>query len=70
MLIIEYAISDTVIKSKKYYFGYRLIQNGVYTEKDAVALIKQVLEAVNYLHEKRIVHRNLKVIIYFKPFLL
>lgn len=39
----------------------RIVEKGFYTEKDASALIKQVLDAVNYLHLLGIVHRDLKV---------
>lgn len=39
----------------------RIVEKGFYTEKDASALIKQVLDAVNYLHTLGIVHRDLKV---------
>ena len=39
----------------------RIVQKGSYTEKDASHLIKQVLEAVDYLHGKGVVHRDLKV---------
>ncbi|XP_062849347.1 calcium/calmodulin-dependent protein kinase 1Db [Trichomycterus rosablanca] len=38
----------------------RIVEKGFYTEKDASALIKQVLDAVNYLHSLGIVHRDLK----------
>lgn len=33
----------------------------MYSEKDASCVIQQVLEAVSYLHENDIVHRDLKV---------
>lgn len=39
----------------------RIVEKGSYTERDASHLIKQVLEAVDYMHEKGIVHRDLKV---------
>ncbi|KAJ7999471.1 hypothetical protein DPEC_G00194770 [Dallia pectoralis] len=38
----------------------RIINRGVYTEIDASQLVRQVLQAVNYLHENSIVHRDLK----------
>ncbi|KAL2113602.1 hypothetical protein VUR80DRAFT_3290 [Thermomyces stellatus] len=38
----------------------RICEQGKFTERDAVRTIKQVLEAVNYLHKKGIVHRDLK----------
>ena len=55
---------------KKYYIitefceGGELFQqitkHGFYTESDAVKIINQILEAVNYLHELNIVHRDIK----------
>lgn len=39
----------------------RIVAKGSYTEKDASDLIRQVLEAVNYMHEQGVVHRDLKV---------
>jgi len=41
----------------------RIVEKGSYTERDASHLIRQVLEAVDYMHDKGIVHRDLKVII-------
>lgn len=38
----------------------RILDRGVYTEKDASLVIRQVLEAVNYLHQNSVVHRDLK----------
>ena len=40
----------------------RIVEKGSYTEKDAADLIRQVLEAVDYMHEQGVVHRDLKVI--------
>lgn len=39
----------------------RIVEKGSYTEKDASHLIRQVLEAVDFMHEKGVVHRDLKV---------
>nr|XP_046234741.1 calcium/calmodulin-dependent protein kinase type 1D [Scatophagus argus] len=47
----------------------RIVEKGFYTEKDASKLIRQVLDAVNYLHKMGIVHRDLKPenLLYFNP---
>lgn len=44
----------------------RIVEKGSYTEKDASYLIRQVLEAVDFMHEKGVVHRDLKVSSFFK----
>lgn len=38
-----------------------ILDQGYYSEKDTSNVIRQVLEAVAYLHSLNIVHRNLKV---------
>lgn len=38
----------------------RIVEKGSYTEKDAAGLIRQVLAAVDYMHDQGVVHRDLK----------
>ncbi|KAI2613979.1 calcium/calmodulin-dependent protein kinase 1 [Hypoxylon fragiforme] len=38
----------------------RICEQGKFTEKDASQTIKQVLDAVNFLHHRNVVHRDLK----------
>ncbi|OJD32878.1 calcium calmodulin-dependent protein kinase [Diplodia corticola] len=38
----------------------RICEKGRFTEKDAAETIRQVLTAVNYLHQNNVVHRDLK----------
>lgn len=37
----------------------RICEKGKFTEKDAAETIRQVLEAVNYLHHNNVVHRGM-----------
>ncbi|XP_066566066.1 caM kinase-like vesicle-associated, like [Amia ocellicauda] len=62
---------DTFETRKEYYIIQELatggdvfdwiLDQGNYTERDAANVIRQVLEAVAYLHSLNIVHRNLKL---------
>ena len=47
----------------------RIIQQGRFTEHDASLVIVEILEAIQYLHDKHIVHRDLKPenILYLSP---
>lgn len=38
-----------------------ILDQGYYSERDTSNVVRQVLEAVAYLHSLHIVHRNLKV---------
>ena len=39
----------------------RICEKGKFTEKDAAETIRQVLDAVNYLHHNNVVHRGMDV---------
>ncbi|XP_053145558.1 calcium/calmodulin-dependent protein kinase type IV-like [Hemicordylus capensis] len=38
----------------------RIVERGFYSERDAAHVVKQILEAVSYLHANGVVHRDLK----------
>ncbi|KAH8300281.1 hypothetical protein KR044_012458, partial [Drosophila immigrans] len=38
----------------------RIVEKGFYSERDAAQLLKQIFEAVDYLHQHGVVHRDLK----------
>ena len=38
----------------------RILKKGKFTEEDAVAILVQILSAVQYIHSKNIIHRDLK----------
>lgn len=44
-----------------------ILDQGYYSERDTSNVMRQVLEAVAYLHSLNIVHRNLKVIALLTP---
>jgi len=39
----------------------RIVEQGKFSEKDARSVIRQVLKGVEYLHMRKVVHRDLKV---------
>jgi len=51
-LVLEYVTSGELFD--------HIINKGTYSEKDAANIIKQILEAVNFMHKNGIAHRDLK----------
>lgn len=39
----------------------RIVEQGHFTETDAAHVVRKIVEAVHYLHERGIAHRDLKV---------
>jgi len=39
----------------------RLFKRGIFSERDAAIIFQQILMALNYLHLKNIVHRDIKL---------
>ncbi len=39
----------------------KIVEKGQYSEKEASAVVKKIIEAVDYLHSLGIAHRDLKV---------
>lgn len=58
--IVSYEVSVCLRATGGDVFDW-ILDQGNYTERDAANVIRQVLEAVAYLHSLNIVHRNLKV---------
>lgn len=50
-LVVEYVAGGQVMD--------RIIEQGMYTEKEAAETIYQILQAVNYLHKHGVMHRDL-----------
>ena len=59
-LVMEYANGGEV-------FDY-LVAHGRMKEREARTKFRQILSAVQYMHQKRIVHRDLKVRLWFIVF--
>ena len=41
-------------------FNFSIVSHGFYSEKDASQCVREMLEAVSYLHDNDIIHRDLK----------
>jgi len=39
----------------------KIVAKKFFTEKEAVPVVRQILEAVSYMHSKGVAHRDLKV---------
>jgi len=52
-----YIVMELVVGSELF---DRIVDKGYYSEKNTVHIVKQILNAVKYLHDKGIAHRDLK----------
>jgi len=39
----------------------QVIEHGAFSEKDAMIIMKELLEAIKYIHENGIIHRDIKL---------
>lgn len=60
MVMDDFYMNITLRATGREVFDW-ILDQGYYSERDTSNVVRQVLEAVAYLHSQRIVHRNLKV---------